>query len=108
VASTPGVLLQQHSLQLPIRQKLENGTLPLNSIRRIWGGPGKEETCDACEGIISKDELVIEGISLAEARKPLQLHVECFHLRERERRAIASRTPAHPEIRVGEAGQDAG
>jgi hypothetical protein len=97
--------MSQHSRQFLIRQKLENGTLPMNSIPRIWGGPGKEETCDACEGIITQDEMLIEGISLAGGRNPLQLHVECFHLWERERRAIASRSPHPPEIRVGEAGQ---
>ena len=31
----------------------------------------------------------IEGISLAKGRKPLQLHVECFYLWERERHIVA-------------------
>jgi hypothetical protein len=57
--------MQQHSLQLLIRHKLANGTLPPNSIPRVWGGPGNGESCDACETIITKDEWVIEGISLA-------------------------------------------
>ena len=88
--------MQQHSLQLLIRHKLANGTLPTNSIPRVWGGPGNGESCDACEIIITKDEWVIEGISLAEGRKPLQLHVECFHLWELERHAMAPgpRAPA--------------
>ncbi len=86
--------MQQHSLQLLIRHKLANGTLPTNSIPRVWGGPGNGESCDACEIIITKDEWVIEGISLAEGRKPLQLHVECFHLWELERHAMAPRTRA--------------
>ena len=68
--------MHQQGLQLIIRQKLQNGTLPYNSIPRVWGGPGNGEACDACEAVITKDELVIEGISLAEGRKPLQLHVE--------------------------------
>ena len=86
--------MQQHSLQLLIRHKLANGTLPTNSIPRVWGGPGHGESCDACETIIPKDEWVIEGISLAEGRKPLQLHVECFHLWELERHAMAPPTQA--------------
>jgi hypothetical protein len=90
--------MQQHSLQLLIRHKLANGTLPTNSIPRVWGGPGNGENCDACEIIITKDEWVIEGISLAEGRKPLQLHVECFHLWERERHAMA-RGPGRPPDR---------
>ena len=80
--------MHQQGLQLLIRQKLQNGTLPYNSIPRVWGGPGNGEMCDACEGIVTKDEWVIEGISLAEGRAPLHLHVECFHLWEQERRVV--------------------
>ena len=31
--------MQQDSLQLLIRHKLLNGTLPMNSIPRVWSGP---------------------------------------------------------------------
>jgi len=86
--------MQQHSLQLLIRQKLQNGTLPYDSISRVWGGPGNGETCDACELIVTKDEWVMEGISLAGGRKPLQLHTECFHLWEQERRSRPVEPPA--------------
>jgi hypothetical protein len=72
-----------------IHQKLVDGRLPLNSIPRVWGGPGKDEPCDACDGNITNEEFMIEGISLAEGRKPLQLHVECFYLWERERHIVA-------------------
>jgi hypothetical protein len=82
--------VHEHSLLLMIRQKLTDGRLPFNSIPRVWGGPGRGETCDACEGDISKEEFVIEGISLAAGRKPLQLHVECFYLWERERHLVAN------------------
>ena len=78
--------MHQQGLQLIIRQKLHNGTLPYNSIPRVWGGPGNGEACDGCDAIITKDEWVIEGIALAGGRKPLQLHTECFHLWEQERR----------------------
>jgi hypothetical protein len=46
--------------------------------------------------VITKDELLIEGISLAGGRKPLQLHVECFHLWELERRDVSVQTPPQP------------
>ena len=39
--------MHQQSLQLMIRQKLANGTLPYNSIPRVWGGPGNGETVTA-------------------------------------------------------------
>ena len=81
--------MHQQGLQLIIRQKLLNGALPYNSIPRVWGGPGNGEMCDACDGIVTKDEWVIEGISLAVGRNALQLHVECFHLWERERSALS-------------------
>jgi hypothetical protein len=69
-----------------IRQKLHTGTLPYNSIPRVWGGPGNGEACDGGDAITTKDEWVIEGIALGGGRKPLQLHTECVHLREQERR----------------------
>jgi hypothetical protein len=44
--ATPGDLMEEHSLQLLIRHKLANGTLPINSIPRVWAGPatGKPAT----------------------------------------------------------------
>jgi hypothetical protein len=59
--------MHQQGLQLIIRQKLRDGTLPYNSIPRVWGGPGLGKLCDACGGIITKDEWVIDGIALTEA-----------------------------------------
>jgi hypothetical protein len=38
----------------------------------------------ACGSVSTKDEWVIEGISLAERRKPLQLDVECCYLWDQE------------------------
>jgi hypothetical protein len=98
--------MQQRHLQLLIRQKLQTGALPRNSIPRVWGGPGNGETCDACDGIVTKDEWVIEGISLAGGRKPLQLHVECFHLWELERHTFVATT--EPHIRPVQDGPHAG
>jgi hypothetical protein len=89
--------MHQQGLQLIIRHKLKNGTLPYNSIPRVWGGPGNGEICDGCDGIVTKDEWVIEGISLKGGRKPLQLHVACFHLWEIERHAFV----AKPEPQSG-------
>ena len=87
--------MHQQGLQLIIRHKLQNGTLPYNSIPRVWGGPGNGEMCHACDGIITKDEWVIEGIALAGGQKPLQLHSECFHLWEIERHAFVAKPEPH-------------
>ena len=98
--------MHQQGLQLIIRQKLLNRALPYNSIPRVWGGPGNGEMCDACDGIVTKDEWVIEGIALTGGRKPLQLHTECFHLWEIERHAFV----AKPELdsRAAPEGPDGG
>jgi hypothetical protein len=78
--------IDQDALRLLIRSKLADGRLPLNSIPRIWGGSGNGESCDACEIIVTKDEFVMERISLADGRRPPQLHARCFWLWESERR----------------------
>jgi hypothetical protein len=83
--------VDRDSLRLVIRNKLMDGRLPYDSIPRIWGGPGNGEVCDACEEIVSKDQFVMEGISLAGGRKPLQLHVGCLNLWDEERHAAYGR-----------------
>ena len=92
---------RQQDLQLIIRQKLQNGTLPYNSIPqgvgRTWQRGGVRRLR---RGSFTKDEWVIEGIALAGGRKPLQLHVECFHLWQQERR-VAHLTPTAPAIDAG-------
>jgi len=77
-------------LRLRIRQKLQDGRLPLNGISRIWGGPPAGEHCDACDRLIT-EPLVIEGIaSLVAGRQSVQMHVECFAIWDDERQAGAS------------------
>jgi hypothetical protein len=87
--------MEREALRRLIRDKLEDGRLPYNSIPRVWGGPGNGEACDGCDAVIPKTEFVIEGISLDggglllrpdDLRRPLQLHVKCFQLWDAERR----------------------
>ena len=63
--------MQQHSLQLLIRQKLTDGRSRSTASLGSGAAPATGRRCDACEGIVTKDEFVIEGISLAEGRRPL-------------------------------------
>ena len=93
--------MQDHHLQPLIRQKLVDGRLPRTVSRGSGVGPGNGETCDACEDLVTKDELVIEGISLASGRKALQLHVACFHLWDIERYARAAERPFQPHVEEG-------
>jgi hypothetical protein len=78
--------MDKQDLRSVIRAKLVDGRLPVDSIPRIWGGPAEAETCDACETLIAGDQMVIEGISLAGGRKPLQLHTLGFSIWDEERR----------------------
>ena len=67
-----------------IRAKLVDGRLPHNSIPRVWGGAGGNETCVACDEVIPKTQFVIEGIG--EGMKAVQFHVRCFYLWDIERK----------------------
>ena len=89
--------MKLEGLRLLILSKLADGRLPLNSITRVWGGPGNGETCDACGIFVTKDEFVIEGTPLAGGKGPLQLHASCFWIWETERQPqLAPRGPASP------------
>jgi hypothetical protein len=80
--------MESEALHLLIRQKLQDGRLPLNSMPRFWGGPADGEVCDACDKPITKEQLVMEGIaSTLRDKKPVQFHVRCFHIWDHERRA---------------------
>jgi hypothetical protein len=74
-------------IRLLIREKLKDGRVPYDSMPRFWGGPGNDERCDACDALITKQELVLEGVSSKPTdKKPVQFHVVCFQLWDRERR----------------------
>jgi hypothetical protein len=64
--------VDQESLRLIIRRKLQNGRLPNDGIKKVWSSPSDGETCNACDTILSKDQLVMEGITLDLGRRPLQ------------------------------------
>jgi hypothetical protein len=44
----------------------------------MWGGPGNDEMCDACETIVTKDEFIMEGIAVTPTQAPVQFHVGCL------------------------------
>ena len=77
------------ALRLLIRSKLADGRLPVNGIPKVWGGPGHDEMCAACESSVTKDEFIIEGISLESAEGMLKLHAKCFWLWENERNKLS-------------------
>ncbi len=63
--------MDQESLRLFIRRKLGDGRLPHDGIKRVWSSPSDGETCDACDTVLSKDQLVMEGVTLDLGRRPL-------------------------------------
>jgi hypothetical protein len=80
-------MLNDETLRLRIRSKLQNRLLPRDGIRAAWSSPSAGETCDACDTVLDKDQLLMEGASLERGRRPLQMHVRCFQIWDRERRA---------------------
>jgi hypothetical protein len=69
-----------------IRDKLQDGRLPLNGIPRFWVGPSNGEECNACDRFIT-GPLVVEGIAATDGvRTPVQMHIACFAIWDEERR----------------------
>src|SRR5438309_11035158 len=53
--------MDQESLRLLIQGKIRDGRLPHDGITKVWSSPSAGETCDACDTILAKDQLVMEG-----------------------------------------------
>jgi hypothetical protein len=86
--------VESEALRLVIRSKLNDGRLPYDSMPRFLGGPGDGEQCDVCETLITKEQLVMEGIaSVLSNKKPVQFHVRCFYVWDAERCV-----PAKPNV----------
>jgi hypothetical protein len=79
--------MDQDSLRALIKSKLADGRLPHDSIPRVWGGPGNDETCDACGLGVNKNQFVMEGVSTDASKRAVQFHVKCFHIWDEVRTA---------------------
>jgi hypothetical protein len=78
--------MQSIAIRVLVRDKLQDGRLPVNGIPRFWVGPSNGEECSACDRLIA-GPLVVEGIAGTDGLKiPIQMHVECFALWDEERR----------------------
>jgi hypothetical protein len=77
--------MDQESLRLLIQRKIRDGRLPRHGIGRVWSSPSAGQTCDACEAIVSRDQLVMEGAPLASGGKAYTFHVRCFQIWDSER-----------------------
>ena len=47
--------MDQESLRLFIRRKIQNGRLPHDGITRVWRSRSDGETCDACDATLAED-----------------------------------------------------
>jgi hypothetical protein len=83
----PSRCMNQESLRLLIRHMIQDRRLPHDGIKRVWSSPSNGEACDACGVVLASHELLMEGFTLDLGRKPFKLHVQCFHVWDRERRA---------------------
>jgi hypothetical protein len=83
--------MDNEALRLLIRSKLNDGRLPYDSMPRFWGGAGDGEQCDVCDTLITREQVVMEGIaSVFTSKKPVQFHVQCFYVWDAERRVQQS------------------
>ena len=81
------------ALRSLIQQKLADGRLPNEGVRRVMSGPGDGERCEACELPVEKDQLV-EDVVLARSARVLHLHMACLRHWAREREALEVRVSA--------------
>jgi CheY-like chemotaxis protein len=86
--------MDNESLRLLIRDKIQDGRLPSAGMPGVWGGRGGGETCDACAAAIAATEFVIEGVA---SDRLLHFHVWCFYAWDRELRHIETRAKMPPE-----------
>ena len=84
-----------------VREKLRDGRLPFDSIRRFWGGPAAGEICDACDQPIPRQQVIMEGITSTvrskttpRNKRPIQFHVRCFQIWDEERRVAPASSQA--------------
>jgi hypothetical protein len=80
--------IHQEVLHLFIRRKLQNRRLPHDGIRTVWSTPSDGETCDACDTVLTKDELLMEAVLLDPGRRPVRMHVRCCQIWDLERLTI--------------------
>jgi hypothetical protein len=85
--ATREATMDQESLRRLIRHKIQNRRLPHDGIRTVWSGLSDGETCDACDTVLAKDQLLMEGATLDLGQRPVQFHVQCFQIWDHERRA---------------------
>ena len=78
--------MDQPTLRLMIHDKVADGRLPHHYIPRVGGGLGNGETCDGCGELVTKTQVVMEGLSGKD--RDVQFHVACFYVWDATRRVL--------------------
>jgi hypothetical protein len=78
--------MDQEVLRLLIRRKLHERRLPHDGIRTAWSTPSDGETCDACDTVLTKDQLLMEAVTLGLGTRSIRMHVRCFQIWDFEKR----------------------
>jgi hypothetical protein len=76
----------QEVLRGVIRCKLENRHLPHDGIRTVRLTPSDGETCEACDTVLTKDQLLMEAVPLGLGKRTFRMHVQCFQIWDFEKR----------------------
>jgi hypothetical protein len=76
--------MDQESLRLSIQRKIRDGRLPHDGAAKVQSGPSTGEKCDACEEVLSQEQLLVEATT--QRRRHLQFHVQCYQMWDGERR----------------------
>jgi len=77
--------MDPEAIRVLIQAKIQDRRLPRRSIRRVFSSPSTGEKCDACETVVSMDQLVVEGVALVPGTRAFKLHIRCFEIWDHER-----------------------
>ena len=70
--------MDQPILRLLIQEKLADGRLPSDPWPSIGSHQGTGETCDGCEGTVSRAQMLMEILDARGCR--VQFHVGCYYV----------------------------
>jgi hypothetical protein len=80
--------MDQEVLRRVIRRKLKNRRLPHDGIKMVWTTPSGGETCDACDTVLTSDQLLMEAVTLGLGTRSIRMHIRCFQIWDLEKRTF--------------------
>jgi hypothetical protein len=80
--------MDEEVLRRVIRRKLESRHLPQDGIRTVGLTPSDGETCDACDTVLTSDQLLMEAVPLGLGTRSIRMHIRCFQIWDLEKRTF--------------------